>query len=103
MYQRKFSVIASAKSIVICILAVGSIAFAEKSLSENLMTNGDFRQAKPGHLPEGWTQHSPRESLAPLFEIVDYHGKTALMATGGGNYEQEALHQRFLEPLKQSS
>jgi len=85
MYQSKFSVAASAKSIVICILAAGSIAFAEKSLSENLITNGDFLQAKSGHLPEGWTRHSARESLAAVFDIVEHHGKTALMATGGGN------------------
>ena len=53
--------------------------------TEDLIPNGRFEKGAIGALPDGWRFFTPRESLAPKFELTEQFGKRCLMASGEGN------------------
>lgn len=53
--------------------------------TEDLIPNGRFEKGAIGALPDGWHFFTPRENLAPKFELTEQFGKRCLMASGEGN------------------
>ena len=50
----------------------------------NLVPNGDFQRGAFGALPDGWSLHAYRPSLAPKFVLAKLEGGKVLRASGGG-------------------
>jgi predicted amidohydrolase len=56
--------------------------------SQNLISNGDFRQGTAGSLPDNWSVVSGNPALKPSFKLVPgKDGKGQLMAEGNGRQE----------------
>ena len=53
--------------------------------TEDLIPNGRFERGAIGALPDGWRFFTPRENLAPKFELTEQSGQRFLMASGGGD------------------
>jgi predicted amidohydrolase len=51
----------------------------------NLVPNFDFSQGQIGQLPTFWEVRSPKESLAPHFELTKEDGANVLIVCGNGN------------------
>jgi len=68
----------------------------------NLIENGDFNRSGVGTMPDGWEIVCPNPALAPMFRLIDFQGKSILMAIGNGRQEcfGYVRHNVNLEPNK---